>query len=225
MNYKVIFNALIIVLIIHLLLVNIDYKEVLNFSGRALTKEHMTNSDDNIYSDDRMDGLYDDDDHVTEKFDNNADLKNQLLDYAKSFELDDNKDGEPSNSKVLPGNFFESNENVPNFESNVANLPAFYKNNYDSLSKEDLANLDTSNQLVKTTTCIQSNGERPQTWSYDNELPMNGGSMGGIVGFNDLEGQYGVYDNSSLNSADCRSDNAMNLGLESNDLRKPNVVN
>lgn len=229
MNYKVIFNALIIIFIVHLVIQNINYNEVINLSN--LTERfseqddsntiQVTQNNDDANNDDTNDANDNTDEpDVNEAFENNE-LKNELLDYAKSFKID-------SNTGVLPGNYFENNENVPNFESNVANISKFYKNNYDSLEKNELINMNTSNKQVNELNCtdrqVNTSNNQPDYWTYQNELPMNGGEIGGIVGFNNLEGQYGIYDDSDLNQKNCKLD-GMENHLNSNDLRKPDIVN
>ena len=227
MNYKVIFNALIIIFIVHLVIQNINHSEIINlsnlterFSGEESHEDSNTNEEDVNKETNDSDVNEPDVPDVNEAFENNE-LKNELLDYAKSFKIE-------SNTGVLPGNYFENNENVPNFESNVADISKFYKNNYDSLDKNELINMNTSNKQVNELNCtdrqVNTSNNQPDYWAYQNELPMNGGEMGGIVGFNNLEGQYGIYDDSDLNQKNCKLD-GMENHLNSNDLRKPDIVN
>jgi len=227
MNYKVIFNALIIIFIVHIVIQNINYNEVINLSNlteRFSGEESHENSDKNegvVNKDNNNSDVSEPDEpDVNEAFENNE-LKNELLDYAKSFKID-------TNTGVLPGNYFENNENVPNFESNVVDVSKFYKNNYDSLEKNELINTNTSNKQVNELNCtdrqVNSSNNQPDYWAYQNELPMNGGEIGGVVGFNNLEGQYGIYDDNDLNQKNCKLD-GMENHLNSNDLRKPDIFN
>ena len=227
MNYKVIFNALIIILIVHLLIVNLDFHEMLDFSSTGTVEGYQDNTHDD--QDGNMQNLLDqqigDGGNSTDTSENEEtkeNFQNELLDYAKSIKFD-------SSTDILPMNYYESNENTPNFESNVANVSKFYENNYENLSKDDLKQLDTSNQLVNEVGCVgrqtNSSNDQPDYWKYQNELPMNGGDMGGIIGFDSLDGQYGLYDdNGQATGQSCASD-GMNLDLQNNDLRKPDVVN
>lgn len=228
MNYKVIFNALIIVFIIHLLIQNVNYNEVIDFSHLTENFEgeedketvEMKKVETETVGTEKLE-MGKQEEESKETFENNMELKNELLDYAKSFKMDET-------GGVLPGNYFENNENTPNFESNVAQVSKFYKNNYDSLEKEDLLNMNTSNQKVNELNCtgreMNKSNDQPDYWQYQNELPMNGGELGGIVGFNNMEDQYGIYDMSGLNEANCKLDGMENK-LKSNDLRKPDVIN
>ena len=40
----------------------------------------------------------------------------------------------------------------------------------------------------------QNNTVQSDSWKYNNELPMNGGDMGGIFGYNNLESNYASFD-------------------------------
>ena len=223
MNYKIIFNALIIILILHLLINNLEFKEILDFSNHRENYANIDNQEKNNTQVENKTG------NQQAQVENNSetseikeDFQNELLDYAKSLKFDSNND-------ILPGNYYESDENVPNFESNVANVSKFYKNNFDSLEKQDLINLDTSNKLINEVGCVgrqtNSSDDQPEYWKYQNELPMNGGKMGGVVGFDSLEGQYGLYDDNRNATGDSCNKSGIDLNIPSNDLRKPDIVN
>jgi len=222
MNYKVIFNALIIILILHLLITNINFHEILDFSNKNMITERYENSNNQVNKGNPGNSPLADNlvnNFVKENTDN---YQKELLDYAKSIKYG-------SNSDILPMNYYDSNENTPNFESNVADLSKFYKNNFENLEKEDSAQLDTSNKLVNEYDCIdrQTNSSNNQEdyWKYKNELPMNGGALDGIVGYDSLDGQYGLYDdNPNASGASCNSD-TLDININSNDLRKPDIVN
>jgi hypothetical protein len=222
MNYKVIFNALIVILILHLLIKNINFHEILDFSNKNMITEKYENSNNQVNKGNPgnsplVDNLVNN--FVKENTDN---YQKELLDYAKSIKYG-------SNSDILPMNYYDSNENTPNFESNVADLSKFYKNNFENLEKEDSAQLNTSNKLVNEYECLdrQTNSSNNQEdyWKYKNELPMNGGDIDGIVGYDSLDGQYGLYDdNPNASGASCNSD-TLDININSNDLRKPDIVN
>lgn len=61
--------------------------------------------------------------------------------------------------------------------------------------------------------------ENPPTWSYKDELPMNGGNMGNIVGFDSLESQFSLYSPGVLNMQEANSPNFKVVPHD--DLRKP----
>ena len=231
MNYKVIFNALIIILILHLLITNINFHEILDFSNKQIVTEKYENSNNQVNQVNQVNKGNPGNSPLADNLVNNSVKENtdnyqkELLDYAKSIKYG-------SNSDILPMNYYDSNENTPNFESNVADLSKFYKNNFENLEKEDSAQLntlDTSNKLVNEYDTIdrQTNSSNNQEdyWKYRNELPMNGGDINGIVGYDSLDGQYGLYDdNPNASGASCNSD-TLDININSNDLRKPDIVN
>ncbi len=148
---------------------------------------------------------------------------------------------------ILPSNSFTSNLNVPNFESNVLNVQRFYNrndtNSFDNLSEDDLKKKlgeKYTNERIDANTVIKptpipnlSNdvndnkdpfgriaSANPPSWSYKNEMPMNGGSMGGgIVGFDTLESQFALFDSGVTNFQAANSKNYEVIPHD--DLRKP----
>jgi len=106
-------------------------------------------------------------------------------------------------SKINPSNFYTQNYNTPNFTTNVTDLRKFY--DYDLPANNPIGG--NNNQVEQVTDTNQEildkvNSDTPwlvkekQTgnatvlesdfWSYKNELPMNGGSFGGIVGYESI---------------------------------------
>ncbi len=62
--------------------------------------------------------------------------------------------------------------------------------------------------------------ELPPVWEYKNELPMNGGTIGGgIVGFDALESQFSMYSSGSMQMQPANSPNFQIIPHD--DLRKP----
>lgn len=144
---------------------------------------------------------------------------------------------------VLPSNSFTSDKNTPNFESNVLNVQKFYTKN-DVFDNLDASELKTSienytnersydNTVLKATPIPNLSNdvndskssfgriatENPPTWSYKSELPMNGGDMGGIVGFDSLESQFSMYESGVMNKQKADSPNFKMVPHD--DLRKP----
>jgi hypothetical protein len=106
-------------------------------------------------------------------------------------------------SQINPSNFYTQNYNTPNFTTNVTDLRKFY--DYDLPANNPIGG--NNNQVEQVTDTNQEildkvNSDTPwlvkekQTgnatvlesdfWSYKNELPMNGGSFGGIVGYESI---------------------------------------
>lgn len=249
MNLRIILNALLIILIIHLLIQNLNLNEVI-----GTPKENFENNDKKT-----MNFLMNDNNENEINISNNTEVKSKLIEYIKRNTATylDNDDSNvsndslgASNSVVLPDNVYESNENVPNFDSNVADIKVFYKNNFDNLEKQNLPdiketplnnenrsmeqNCQAIDSISKQACNVDNNAScptiRPDTWTYKNELPMNGGLMNGIVGFDSIDSQYAVYDTSRLNIQSC-NENGMDNGpgfnenTQKNDIRKPDIVN
>ncbi len=118
---------------------------------------------------------------------------------------------------VIPSNSYTSNVNVPNFESNVLDVKKFYNRTYDNLNEDELktSRPEDMNNMVTQSTSIQAlendvldskdpkgriSTNIPDNWSYKNEMPMNGGVIGGgIVGFDSLESQFAAFGNGTVN--------------------------
>jgi hypothetical protein len=76
--------------------------------------------------------------------------------------------------------------------------------------------------------------ELPTSWQYKSELPMNGGSMNGIYGFDNLDSQFASFNDNAVNGNDHANGTQINLqnandnnfkNIPHNDLRKPVVYN
>lgn len=226
MNIRIIINSLIIIFIIHIIILNLNYsydfgkkKEIEKFSMSFLTD----NSDNKL----------------------NEEFKKKMLKYIQSDYTPhvENKFEEKNLHQVEASNTFLSNNNNPNFESNVADISKFYNINYDNLNENDLKSTSINN--LKNFESLNKNKEKehmtidvqskepcnvksygresttlPDTWLYKDELPMNGGKMNGIFGFDSLESQFAIYNPNKLNLQTVNdNDNLKNIPHD--DLRKP----
>ena len=91
---------------------------------------------------------------------------------------------------VQPANLFVSNENDANFQSNVMNLNRFYRKNDNEAPKP--AEVASSGPILNQG---KDDSLNPNTWRYENELPMNGGAiLPGLSGYDDLTDLYGRFD-------------------------------
>jgi len=239
MNLKVIINAIIIVAVLHMLIVNIDYKEVI---GKRRIEMYENKKSEEESQEESLNFLTTEgEENDNTEISSEGDIKEQLLNYVKKEHFgirEKATDIEGQQNEVLPGNFYQSDNNRPNFESNVANVSKFYKNNFDNLNANDLKDLSCGKKLVRENQSIDGISRqpcnvinnanqptiRPDVWTYQNELPMNGGGMNGIVGFDSLDSQYAIYDTSCLNVKSC-NENAMDVVPPSNDIRKPDIIN
>lgn len=233
MEYKVIINAIIIIFIIYLILENINYsyKFDINNTKNIINENYENNKEKNV-------------DNKSEKNQNNSYKENKSInfltddnDYVPNFDELDKNDCETDKNYVKPGNFWLDNNNNPNFNSNVTNVSKFYDINLDesSISQDEHSTpLDeitnyNKKELEKVIdyeqskeSCFLNKGNKPfiplnqDSWKYKNESPMNGGIMNdGIVGFDNLNSGFALYDKGSIENNNC--DN--NIKCTTDDLR------
>ena len=133
----------------------------------------------------------------------------------------DSNDNEPN---VKPGNYWLTNDNIPNYSSNVMDIKQNYQvNNFDGLEENNLEASKYPNSMeekrvmqqtivdkqtqqssfLDSNTNDNQNTFKPDTWQYKNELPMNGGMFNGLSGFDSLNSSYAVYDTNNLNTEPC----------------------
>ncbi len=263
----IIINALIIIFVLHFIISSINFNQILGnpnktverFSStyentaphKGLVELDSSLENKNIQLSDSIKFLTEDTQNELNERDD--DFKKKLMSFIQKKEDSNNQEKfksfeEKNVLPVLPSNSFTSNENIPNFESNVLNVQKFYKRD---LSGDSLDNLDEkqlkkaserySNEIshqgrVLKETPIPNladdvndsrdnygriSTKNPPTWQYKNELPMNGGNMGGIVGFDSLESQFQLFNGGELNM---QPTNSANFDIiPHDDLRKPIV--
>jgi hypothetical protein len=249
MDIRIIINALIIIFILHIFILNINYtvdigsKKINEFFDNHRDKKDKEKKK-SPKTEDSMNFLKESNDTSDEAF------KKKLLKYMEEPNPVKLTDFEEKNlNKVEASNTYVSSDNVPNFESNVADISRFFKVNYDNLDENDLkatsidtlknisieqdkdnaniqtVNVDIDSQKVLSQTPSQHYGRKsevnPDTWSYKNELPMNGGNINGFVGFDSLESQFASFNPNKLNLQEADSPNFKNVTHD--DLRKPIV--
>ena len=135
------------------------------------------------------------------------------------------------NSNVLPGNYYMGKQSDSNFNSNVANLSKFYTTSFDNLTQDELmkSQYNTSTNSRKEQEILEIDKQskqtsytddgainktfKPDTWKYKNELPMNGGKMNGIVGFDNLDNQFAIYNKYSLQIQSVNNNSEYNVNL------------
>lgn len=233
MDIKYLINICLILFVLHIILINLNFNMKIGKSVEKFTNNDNNNS--NI-------------DFLTSDKDSSDEFKKKLLKYIQ---IDENKENsskesnfeKKNTSSILPANTYVGDDNVPNFESNVADISKFYNINFDNLNEDDLknatpicnppgpVNLKGNDDSCKTKTGRESI-ELPTSWQYKSELPMNGGSMNGIYGFDNLESQFasfndsvtGVHANQQKLDLQPSTDNNFK-NIPHNDLRKPIVYN
>ena len=246
MNIRVIINALLIILILHIIILNIDFKVTIgkniNIDKNNYLENFQGKKDGNLRSIDEIKP-----DNITEinsldfLTSDNDDFKKKLTKFIKEDTVQpENKFEKKNILSVSAANAYLNDNNVPNFESNVADISKFFKINYDNLNEEQLRstsiedlrkNHDESKKNIISASIkendainpfVRTSKENPDTWSYKNELPMNGGTIvNGILGFDSLESQFAVYNPNKLNLQAADSNNFDNIPHD--DLRKPIV--
>jgi hypothetical protein len=234
MNIRIIINSLIIIFILHIIILNINQTYIFG------KKKNIENFEDKN-SDNTLNFLTNDNSDSNDEFKKKM-LKYTQVEYEKPKE---NKFEKENLNHVEASNTYLNDNNVPNFESNVADVKKFYNINYDNLDEKSLTtslsnlknfeSLDQKqnknkenisvNPISNETPNINPYGRDstvlPDNWKYADELPMNGGVMNGIHGFDTLESQFAIYNPNKLNLQSVKNDNFDNIPHD--DLRKPIV--
>jgi hypothetical protein len=212
---RILLNVLIIIIILHIILKNLE-ESFINFN-------YIFDNNKPIPKD-KLSFLLDEDSDDIPSI-NAIDPKQDLLNYVNT---------KLENNEIKPSNYFNTNDNVPNFKTNVLDIKQDYKtieqkpinlpNMRDNmvLEKEhEIIDKFSGNTIypakLKGITDVYSI-ENVQ-WKYKDEIPMNGGNFGGITGYDNLDSDYAVYDTSILeNSFQSRMDKLNDLDpQQSND--------
>jgi hypothetical protein len=231
MDIKIIINSFIILFILHIIILNIDYNIVFGKKKDFGKKNNIEKFTDSKSNDNSMDFL-------TNNNNNNDEFKQKLLKYMQKNEIVKETEFENKNiNKINPSNSYLSDNNDPNFESNVADISKFYKFNYDNLDEDQLKStsiekINKDNKIKEDINIDVQSKEpynvknygrestvNPDSWVYKDELPMNGGQMNGIIGFDSLESQFAIYNPNKLNLQSSSQDTFNNIPHD--DLRKP----
>lgn len=140
--------------------------------------------------------------------------------------------------KIVGANSYPYDQNDANFQSDVMNLNRFYQKNIqetptdNEIAAKNRDSLFTSllpprpdtqaDTGLEKQSVRRENSLQPNTWKYQNELPMNGGEiLPGITGYDTLSDQYSALsDTTSINGcvpptrgADINDDLRMGLGV------------
>ncbi len=242
---KILINALLIIIIISLLLENIDYK--VSFGTKKSTNvtrvapsgydTHTTNNLDitgGTLTSPRDELL----NYISSTYKSPVASKEHFNNPPNNAPPIQKNIPMSSSTEIKPGNYYIDNNNTPNFSSNVSELSKFY----DIITPEDQSSKPAQYDYIKSNAAltsgsnsnsvstpnvskpnVSSNNYKPpstpsaDSWVYSNELPMNGGQLGGISGFDTLESSYALYGNSS-SSAGCNiqllnKDDDLRMGL------------
>ena len=221
MNIKYIINILLILFILHIILINVNVQIKIGEKNN----EYFENNK----------GKTQDSPKIVDQNSKDDEFRKKLLKYIQAentIHKEENEFNTLNNSDIAPYNVYTDENNVPNFESNVADIKQFYNINYDSLSENELKDSVSNcpkdpslNNDLPPQNCVQplvrKSTELPVTWEYNSELPMNGGSMNGIYGYDGLESQFSSFASQVMDLQPASDNNFQNI--PHNDLRKPIV--
>ena len=112
--------------------------------------------------------------------------------------------------QVNPANFYTQNFNTPNFTTDVLDLRKYYDYDLPASKSTDKPKDDKSGSLdgdmLRRTEADNfpwlegpdknknKNIMESDYWSYKDELPMNGGSFDGLVGYQNIGGAFAFFD-------------------------------
>jgi len=238
MDLKVLVNVILIILVLHLILKNIDFDKTFYVGGTKVKESFKLNEPCNIkdYANEHkktMEYLLDIPPPSTVNNDTNC--YKELVDYV------DKCDTKTDNVKA--GNYYVEDDNSANFMSNVLNINKFYDinnkvpGNYDGLDGSQLDKKDIHEKYspqflnkIEDQTCFPKRNlepsekdntipVKPDNWNYRNELPMNGGSVvGSVVGYDSLNSGFTMFDqNEKLINTRCSV--GENCSREPDDIR------
>jgi hypothetical protein len=140
--------------------------------------------------------------YYQENYDNNVNELNYEIKNDNPNIIIDNI--QKCQSSVKPGNYFYSNDNISNFNSNILNLNKFYKIKYNNdIIDFQSKTRDISLDKIKDQKCFPSRKEaiksEPDNWQYKNDFIMNGAKIfNNVVGFDRLNIPF----NRSINNDD-----------------------
>jgi uncharacterized membrane protein len=140
---------------------------------------------------------------------NKTDIETESFTVAEKNRVSSNL--EKLYKQVNPANFYTQNFNTPNFTTDVLDLRKFYD--------YDLPASKSSSALTDKTSSGNDDGDmfrkakednfpwldgpdknknknvmESDYWSYKEELPMNGGSFDGLVGYQNMGGAFAFFD-------------------------------
>lgn len=196
---KVLLNALIIIVVAHIILSNIEEEFTTGLTYRLLGK-----------SDEKLDGV---EETVVEE-EEIENFQNDLLEYMNNvdYEVEPYQNSvandlvnTPPNKMIQPSNYYEEEVDKidngepanPNFKPGITNLNKYFT----SLKPQELTPVDKSTNEPffvedKDNGCATSS----LRWKYKDEQVQNGGDfLDGITAFNDGDDAYAVYDTSGVN--------------------------
>jgi hypothetical protein len=177
MNWRFIVNTVIILLILHFILENLNLNISINspefFHNSSIRQSNNILSPQEslqFLTQDKVEGFTTDD----------------LINYIQNKNVD-----------IRGKNFYTTDYNTPQFNSNLTDVQSFYNiNNTATLPNFDGINLNNIDRPKN------SNRLDADQWKYKNEFPMNGGSMDGVVGYNRIEDDYAPINTNNISNSE-----------------------
>lgn len=214
---RVIVNAILIILVTHILLDNLkfhqtfDIRPLLNINTKYKRRENFStlNPKEELLNYLKKTSVP----NTTPESIDNLRLNN----YMKKKELLKNDLQMELGESVKEGNYYTSQFNTPNLANNVTDTPDFYNNHligqYDGkkinetlqISSQKQQDVSIIDQYSKQPCFFDENTKtiKPDMWKYKDEIPMNGGLMGNVTGYDMMEDDYGIYDDNNMSLQSC----------------------
>lgn len=221
---KIIFNTLLIILIIYFLIEYLKSYFYQNIKNESFTlkskkiKRKKNKKNKKVRFNDNIEYK------ILDKSQKNLDI-NKFTENIENYENNENSENkiikeefsnEDKNLLLKPYNFFTTDDNVVNFQSNITKLSDYYDYNLLNEKQEltpsnyNYLNIKNKENEIIDTVSKQplyldkgSNGKYTTNnyWKYENEVPMCGGNFGNVVGYDTLDAAYSVYDEKKLSSS------------------------
>ena len=124
---------------------------------------------------------------------------------------------EPGIGGIKEGNYYTTDYNTPNFDSNIMDTPSYYKENAPS-TMEQFVSVDNLTTPQKPCYYDTKSDQVAETqWNYADEKTMNGGKLfNNVTGFDTLPTDYAVYDTLGKYGCDMQT---LDHSLDKDDIR------
>ena len=210
-NFRFLVNILLVIFILHLIITHFknEQEEKLSYKKQFEPSEVKA-----TYSVEELNEYLEDMDKPgQENFETRPQMVNEI---ATEVNMPDPSPLVPVESPEFPepSNYYTTDSNTPNFTSNVMNVKKFYEQTPPNTKVE---NNNQLNDVATMQTCDTPNSTinqnpdflKPDAWLYKNELPMNGGQMGNITGFDSLESAYSLFQSDNQTQANYDQQNSI----------------
>ena len=169
---RVIINAILILFVMYILLETCKTNKEIDFHME--TPENEMDNGSNEYT--------------LEPMSNNVDEMEEYQNFMDDYVV----------GKVRAGNFYETDDNSPNFKSNLDDPAKFYHeedvNELRDLAKALTGKADEPNPSKQFNAPAEPKLTDPQMWNYKDESMMNGGQIiNGVIGYDNDEDVFASF--------------------------------